>query len=157
LSNQYEIIYVSRRSPGVTDADVVDRIVLPAGRTNRSLDITGCLWFDSERFLQVLEGPRDDVERIYARIQEDPRHTEIVVLSSGPIASRSFERWGMRSVTGEGEETIDELARHFANRAMRSPKTTKEKAAFRDLADRVRARLARLAGLDPDEAAAADA
>lgn|GEM_PF-2339820 len=157
MSNQYEIIYVSRRSPGVTDADVVDRIVLPAGRTNRRLDITGCLWFDSDRFLQVLEGPREDVERIYAKIEHDPRHREIVVLSSGPIASRSFERWAMRSVTGEGQETIDELARHFAHRAMRSPRSTREKAAFRDLADRIRARLARLSGFDTDDGSPAKA
>lgn len=149
MPNLYEVIYVSRRSDGVTDADVVDRIILPAGRKNRLLDITGCIWFDQSRFLQLLEGPRDDVERVYREIQEDPRHTEVHTISAGPIAVRSFDRWSMRLVTGESDSSIEELADQFSSRALRSNRV-EETEITPGMAARIRDRLAKMAGFGPE-------
>lgn len=156
MPDLYEIIYVSRRKPEVTDAHVVDKIVLPSGRTNRRLDITGCLWFDKHRFLQVLEGPQPAVEQIYANIERDTRHTEVELLRRGPLASRSFGRWGMCSVTGESRETIADLAAIYSGRTTKlpdSPAWRADQVRFKELADRIRARLVRLTGNRPDSKA----
>lgn len=150
MSELYEIIYVSRRSPSVTDHQVIDEVVLVAGRKNRRLDITGCLWFDRFRFLQVIEGPRSEVERVYRSICTDPRHTDIQTISASPIASRSFSRWGMRSVTGERSETIESLAQHYATRAMPGAKPDPAQEALRPgLIGRIRERMVRLTGAEP--------
>lgn len=150
MSDLYEVIYVSRRSPGVSDFQVIEEIVLLAGRTNRRLGITGCLWFDRHRFLQVLEGPRLKVEQVYRAICADPRHTDIQSISASPIASRSISRWGMRSVTGERSETIDSLAEHYATRAMPGTKPDPAQEALRPgLISRIRERMVRLTGAEP--------
>lgn len=94
----FTLCYISRRAPGLTDAQVIDGIVLPAMAKNRRLDITGCLWFDANRFIQFLEGPAKDVQRVYAAIERDNRHTDVSLLTSGPLAERSFERFSMRAI-----------------------------------------------------------
>ena len=97
-SDLITLCYISRRAPGVSDTEVVDGIVLPAMARNRRLDITGCLWFDAERFVQFLEGPRQSVLELYAAIERDPRHTDVSLLTSDPLDERAFERFSMRAV-----------------------------------------------------------
>ena len=48
------------------------------------------------RFLQVLEGDREDVRHLYFdRIRPDPRHHQCRVFSEGPCPHRAFPRWQM--------------------------------------------------------------
>lgn len=112
----HEIIYVSRRSPGVTDDDVIDGIALPSVRRNRTLDITGCLWFDDERFLQLIEGPRESVEAIYAAILIDTRHEHVNLISGAPIIHRSFNRWNMKALGYTADGSITHLVNHYTAR-----------------------------------------
>lgn len=114
MTQLHEVIYVSRRAPWVTDQIIVDEIVLPAGMKNRRLDITGCLWFSNDRFLQIIEGPKTPVGQVFEAIQNDDRHQDIVTISSAPLAARSFSRWGMRALTGRGRCGIDEFIEHYA-------------------------------------------
>jgi hypothetical protein len=46
----------------------------------------------------VLEGSRDEVNRLYNRIVGDPRHTDVVLLDYSEIAERRFAHWRMRSI-----------------------------------------------------------
>ena len=64
---------------------------------NRQHDITGVLLHTSEgRFLQVLEGPRTAVRRLYYHgILSDSRHYHCQVLGEGPWPTRSFATWTM--------------------------------------------------------------
>lgn len=45
--------------------------------------------------MQVLEGPEADVRALYARIQHDPRHAQVVTVSEGPGPQRRFAEWRM--------------------------------------------------------------
>lgn len=101
---QIRLAYVSRRAPHLTDDAIVDDIVLPAMAKNRRLEITGCLWFDQRRFLQVLEGPAESVEGVFASIVADSRHTDVDLIRRAPDEQRSFARWAMKPVrAGEGD------------------------------------------------------
>ena len=102
-----ELVYASHRPAQTTDAEVVDGIVLPSMRFNRSVGITGCLWFGPGRFVQVLEGAEAEVEALYGRIQLDGRHSEVRLLRTGPIASRSFARWAMRALPGKAIDGVE--------------------------------------------------
>lgn len=104
---EIEIVYASHRPARMTDAEVVDGIVLPAMRFNRSVGITGCLWFGPGRFVQVLEGAAGEVEALYGRIQRDTRHSDVRPLRSGPIAARSFARWSMRALPGKAIDGVE--------------------------------------------------
>ncbi len=112
----HELSYSSRRIPGVTDNHVRDSIVLPASKFNLENAITGVLWVDPKRFLQVLEGPRLVVEALYHRIRRDTRHTDVRLLWSAPLSSRSFERWGMRAIHVPMDESIEGIVREHASR-----------------------------------------
>ncbi|WP_340264256.1 BLUF domain-containing protein [Sphingobium mellinum] len=57
--------------------------------------MTGLLLFNGKRFLQVLEGPREAVERVYDRVCADGRHCAVVKLRETAIAEREFGNWAM--------------------------------------------------------------
>ena len=108
-NNLFHLAYVSRRTPGVTDEDVIDDIVLPAMVKNRRLNVTGCLWFSPEAFLQVLEGEEATVRMLYEHIKEDRRHDDVHVFSTANIAHRNFQQFRMRVISDETPESIQEL------------------------------------------------
>jgi hypothetical protein len=97
----YNLVYSSRAAPGV-DAEEVQRIVATARRRNPLNAISGLLVFGSGVFLQWLEGPRDRVMELMARLQADARHDTLVVISeSEECRERLFPAWDMELVDAE--------------------------------------------------------
>jgi hypothetical protein len=97
----YQLVYCSRATPGVDD-DAVQAIIQTAQRRNAQLGITGLLVFGSGVFFQWLEGPRDNITALMARLQADNRHQDIVTLdSSEEERERLFPAWDMELVSGE--------------------------------------------------------
>jgi hypothetical protein len=90
----YQIMYISSVVGTVTPQQCAAIAQLSA-LNNRRDDVTGLLLFNSRRFLQVLEGPRTAVDRIFDRIHADPRHRAVVKLREGPIDVREFGEWAM--------------------------------------------------------------
>jgi hypothetical protein len=85
--------------------------ILATSRRNNARDsVTGLLYCDGVRFLQVLEGPDDKVDATYARIKVDPRHRAAVVLSRRNVEHREFGPWDM-ATRSSGEESEVFLAR----------------------------------------------
>lgn len=115
MTTLHEVIYVSDRATGLSDHTIIDEIVLPSGNKNRRLDITGCLWFSKNRFLQILEGPREAVEGVYSAILRDNRHTNIQTISSSPVTNRSFSRWGMRAFKGDEGVELELIIDRYAS------------------------------------------
>lgn len=148
MSDLYEVIYLSTRRDGLTDQVVVDDIVLPSGIKNRRLDITGCLWFSNERFLQILEGPREAVEQVYDAIKADDRHYAIATVSTTPVTHRSFSRWGMRALRGDEQNQIDQLIEYHAPNYHR-PQATPTRRPDQPLIEQVRSFLVTLSHADP--------
>ena len=65
---------------------------------NRANNITGLLVATERQFLQVLEGPRSAINRLYPRIVRDPRHENCIILTYHTLIRRGFEDWSMRAV-----------------------------------------------------------
>ncbi len=98
LMSLYRIIYVSRsllRGDEDQVASELRRILAVSRRNNASEGLTGALLLGQGSFAQVLEGPMDAVERAFERIQDDPRHADLVVVEIGPVAARAFPDWSM--------------------------------------------------------------
>lgn len=90
-----QILYASlnARSDG-KPAD--SQAILEQSRHNNAIDgITGLLWTDGHRFLQIIEGDDEAVDACFARIRADPRHRAIVTIVDRPITTREFGYWAM--------------------------------------------------------------
>ena len=87
--------------------------MLTVSRANNARDeVTGLLFTDGRRFLQVLEGPQTTVENTFLRIIADPRHRALVVLSRRETTGREFGNWSMAKRTFN--ETPDALSARIA-------------------------------------------
>lgn len=94
----YRLVYVSRNDIDGDPASMrahVDRILEVARDRNRRARVTGALMFNGSAFAQVLEGPLEAVEETFERIQNDPRHSRVVVLDFSPAGARRFSAWSM--------------------------------------------------------------
>lgn len=96
-----QIVYISRTS--VPPAEMTRQVedILRVSRTNNPRDgVTGALLVSESGFAQVLEGPPDAVETVFERIQCDPRHDEVVVLTTQTATERNFGGWSMAMCDG---------------------------------------------------------
>lgn len=113
-----ELVYISS-ARGTDRAAALRDILLASRRNNGRNAITGLLYSDGTRFLQALEGPRDQVEATFARIKADSRHCAVVMLSRRDIEAREFGDWEMahRSAGADGENflrRVQVLTQHAA-------------------------------------------
>ena len=96
----YNMVYCSRAAAGVDEA-AVQRILATSHRHNPARGITGLLVFGSGIFFQWIEGPRDNIVELMAAIETDPRHENVVMLSTTEeVRERLFPNWDMELVTG---------------------------------------------------------
>jgi hypothetical protein len=91
------LMYASRAVPAV-DQEELMAIVRKSKANNGPLGVTGVLCFSEGIFLQVLEGGRSAVNRLYNRIVTDSRHTQVELLSYQEIGERRFAGWSMGQV-----------------------------------------------------------
>lgn len=90
--------YCSQAQLPFDQADL-DLILQASQRNNQRDDITGLLTYSGEVFVQFLEGPPESIHRLMDRLQGDPRHRDIIILSEGSDHERIFPSWDMELVT----------------------------------------------------------
>ena len=88
------LIYFSKVQAD-TDICQISEILEASERNNAARGLTGALVFDSEWFVQVLEGRLDDVWATYKVIERDPRHANISFVEMVTVPSRRFGDWRM--------------------------------------------------------------
>jgi hypothetical protein len=96
-----ELVHLSycSHAQSPVEKDDMDLILEASQRNNRRDDITGLLTFSGEVFVQFLEGPPESIHRLMDRLQGDPRHSDIIILSEGSDHERIFAGWDMELVT----------------------------------------------------------
>lgn len=97
--SMYRLIYASRnRIPEPERDSELDAILAASRQNNPRRGVTGALLASDDWFTQTLEGPEDDVRKLLAIIESDPRHDGVVVLQAGIVDRRVFGRWSMARV-----------------------------------------------------------
>lgn len=95
------LLYASRAA-SETDIAVIE-ILHQSRRNNPPAGITGVLCHSDRMYLQVLEGGREQVNRLYNRIMIDARHTDVTLLRYEEISERRYSSWTM------GQTNLDKL------------------------------------------------
>jgi hypothetical protein len=90
-------MYASRAVASVDQEELL-AILRKSKANNPATGITGVLCFSEGIFLQVLEGGRAPVNRLYNRIVADSRHSNVELLSYEEIGERRFAGWSMGQV-----------------------------------------------------------
>ncbi|HSM22011.1 MAG TPA: BLUF domain-containing protein [Rubrivivax sp.] len=91
------LMYASR-AVAATDQDSLLAILRKSKTNNPALGVTGVLCYSEGIFLQVLEGGRSAVNRLYNQIATDKRHTQVELLHYEEIGERRFAGWSMGQV-----------------------------------------------------------
>jgi Sensors of blue-light using FAD len=91
------LLYVSR-AVGPQTTTVTTSILGAAQAFNAAQGISGVLCQGQGLYLQVLEGERRAVNRLYASILRDPRHTDVELLQLEEVTARRFAAWSMAHV-----------------------------------------------------------
>lgn len=95
-----QLAYVSKASAPMND-DALMALLNKSRRNNFKRGVGGILLFRDGLFLQILEGKAADVDAIFAKVKQDPRHYDLKELSREPISERCFIDWRMGFVTPE--------------------------------------------------------
>ena len=90
------LLYASRATD--TSLAAIEAILLQSRQHNPECGITGILCYGGGIFLQALEGGRVPVSELYAHIQKDIRHKDVVLLHYEEISERRFGGWTMGQV-----------------------------------------------------------
>lgn len=93
-NSTYQILYHSVAVQSFTETEI-QALLEQARGFNGQHCLTGILLYSDGRFVQLLEGDEQSVRQLYARIQQDPRHTQVVTVSEGPGPGRRFADWSM--------------------------------------------------------------
>lgn len=93
-------LYASRPAAPLA-ADVLDSILAQSQKNNPRRGITGMLCFTHEIFIQVIEGGRDEVCKLFNAIVRDERNVDVRILVYEEITERKFGNWTMGQVNVE--------------------------------------------------------
>ena len=88
----YQIIYVSTAVESMDDEGLIE--LLNQSRANNERDrITGMLLYKAGRFMQAIEGEKENVTELFGVIKRDLRHRNVDTLRSEYRPSRDFPNW----------------------------------------------------------------
>jgi len=102
----YHIIYHSLASGEGMTSDGLADLLRQARAYNQAHRLTGLLLYAdaTKEFVQVLEGPHDEVEAIYQKIAQDTRHKHAFVLHEGEPTQRMFPDWRMGFALAQAQD-----------------------------------------------------
>ena len=94
MDSIYSIVYASSARWHLSDIELED-ILRKSRLYNESHAISGLLLYADGNFLQVLEGDKQAVQKLYDRIEIDNRHCGVIRLMELSSEERNFEDWSM--------------------------------------------------------------
>ena len=88
------LIYYS--VPTTFNEETIEEILLKSRQNNAQSNVTGALICRSDLYFQYLEGPIDEVNKTFKKIELDNRHKNIQKIKEDETTRRLFASWAMR-------------------------------------------------------------
>ena len=88
------LIYYS--VPTTFDEETIEEILFKSRQNNTQSNVTGALICRSDLYFQYLEGPIDEVNKTFKKIELDNRHKNIQKIKEDETTRRLFASWAMR-------------------------------------------------------------
>lgn len=129
-----QLIY--RSQPFGFDRSLLAGILMQARRNNRRDGITGALVCREDLYIQLIEGPPDAIDTLYAKIARDDRHCDLRLLLTDSVEERVFAEWDMLD---DELPTLIWTAAEVANGAMDKAPAGELRAMFGKIAVKARA------------------
>lgn len=89
-----DLTYVSKLTGSLTSADI-DKILRVSRENNQRNNITGLLCIHRKYCVQQLEGNRSEINKLFNKIVNDHRHSNVTLISYSDILTRCFTQWSM--------------------------------------------------------------
>jgi hypothetical protein len=102
------LLYISRAAVAMTTT-VTGSILESARVHNRVAGISGVLCQGQGLYIQVLEGERSTVNRLFNTIIKDKRHKDVELVDIEEIQTRKYPKWSMAHVILSEDDPIVEL------------------------------------------------
>ncbi len=87
------------RSKGDVSSEEFSQILAASRHNNAAAGVTGVLFHKRPHFIQVLEGSRDVLSRLFLRIAADDRHADVTLMDMRAISGRVFPDWSMADLS----------------------------------------------------------
>lgn len=103
----HSVIYISTAVKGLSK-DHIHFMLLMAKQFNKENNISGCILFHDNHFIQLIEGKEADITSLYARIQADQRHFDVKTLLETKSEDRLYQNWSMAfyDISGDAYQMI---------------------------------------------------
>jgi len=88
------VSYMSAQSRVMSRKSIED-FLFQVREKNKQLTITGVLLLIQGKFVQYIEGPAQEIDKVYESISKDSRHKDLILLDSGDLSERQFKDWSM--------------------------------------------------------------
>jgi hypothetical protein len=85
---------MSNQANVLNEKDIED-LLFQVREKNKRLAITGLLLLIQGKFIQYIEGPKNEIDKVYKKIKTDPRHNDLLLLDKGDLEERQFSDWSM--------------------------------------------------------------
>jgi len=85
----YHLVYTSVAGDLVSDADSI-QLLEQSRNSNKKTEVTGILLYIQGKFIQVLEGEKTAVNKLYTKIAGDGRHKKVTIVIEGESKERMF-------------------------------------------------------------------
>ena len=90
----FSLVYRSTAIENFNDPEI-RKMLENAKIYNEKKDITGCLLYHNQTFIQLLEGEENEVRALYSKITKDLRHRDICVLHIEENLNPLFSKFSM--------------------------------------------------------------
>ncbi|MDD1780095.1 BLUF domain-containing protein [Enterovibrio sp. ZSDZ35] len=88
------LIYASSATIEFSESKLM-KVLGQARANNENENVSGLLLYAKGNFFQVLEGETQTVDALFSKIEQDERHTSVVVIDRSEIEARAFADWSM--------------------------------------------------------------
>lgn len=122
----FQLLYLSSATPELTEEALLG-ILSESQQRNFAKDITGLLLHSDGNLIQIIEGSESTVETLFSKIESDPRHRQVMVLSRKFVEKRDFPEYRMgfkRACSKQLAEKLPGFSDIVENRKL--PKATLE-------------------------------